>query len=274
MALNVARFKSDIDRLMKDARNLELSLLVQVHGKDEVAKAIKKTSGPNAENKIDSELNNLISFNVAYESWYSETGALIRQVLPDRLNDFRGHYEIPKGRREITYATYRIHDALKGLRVTRPPYDSVVVDDKAAVPHFQQQMAILMAAQRRFESSLFELRQIVQADLFDSEIESARHLLRNKFLRAAGAIAGVVLEKHLLQVCMDHNIKITKKNPGINDLNQLLKDTGVIDVPQWRQVTFLGDIRNICDHSKDKEPTEQQVHDLIDGTDKVIKTIA
>lgn len=134
-------------------------------------------------------------------------------------------------------------------------------------------MAILKAAQKRFESSLFEIRQLVQADLFDSEIESARHLLKNKFYRAAGAVAGVVLEKHLLQVCSDHMVKIVKKHPGINDLNQLRKDSGVIDIPQWRHITLLGDIRNLCDHNKQKEPTESQVTDLIDGTDKVLKTI-
>ena len=48
----------------------------------------------------------------------------------------------------------------------------------------------------------------------------------------------------------------------------------MIDVPQWRHITLLGDIRNICDHNKQKEPTEQQVTDLIDGSDKVLKTIA
>jgi hypothetical protein len=147
------------------------------------------------------------------------------------------------------------------------------VDDKAAVPHFHQQFAILQAAERRFESSLFEIRQLVQADLFDSEIGAARELLKNQFLRAAGAIAGVVLEKHLRQVCEDHGLKISKKAPTLGDLNELLKANSVIDVPQWRFVSMLADIRNLCDHDKQKEPTDQQVTDLIDGTDKVLKTI-
>ena len=36
---------------------------------------------------------------------------------------------------------------------------------------------------------------------------------------------------------------------------------------------MLADIRNLCDHNKAKEPTEQQVTDLIDGTHKVLKTV-
>lgn len=274
MALNVERFKTDLERLRKEAGELELVMLIKVHGREAVAEALTKDASDADIEKAMQGFDKLPSFNSAYEAWYSEALAVIRQVLPDRLTDFKEHFEVPRNRKEITYATYRIQDALKGLRVTRPPYDEVVVDHKAALPHFQQQYAILQAASKRFESSLFEIRQLVQADLFDSEIESARHLLKNKFLRAAGAIAGVVLEKHLRQVCTDHAVKITKKNPSINDLNQLLKDNGVLDIPQWRHITLLGDIRNICDHNKQKEPTQEQVSDLIDGTDKVLKTVA
>jgi hypothetical protein len=268
MALNIQRFKEDLETLIQDGTKLELALLVQTHGEKQVKADLK------LDHETAKRLLNLPSFNISYEAWYSESLALLRQVLPDRLTGFKEHFEAPKNRKDITYASYRIQDALKGLRVTRSPYDKVVVDDKASIPHFRQQLAILMAAQKRFESSLFEIRQLVQADLFDKEIDSARELLKNKFFRAAGAITGVLLEKHLRQVCDDHGIKVTKKNPGINDLNQLLKDSGVIDVPQWRYITLLGDIRNLCDHNKQKEPTEAQVSDLIDGTDKVLKTIS
>jgi hypothetical protein len=265
---NIDRFRSDLGRLLEFAGKLEIALLVQTHGAQEVAKAIKR------QNISPDVLNSLPNFNVEYETWYSEGLALLKQVLPDRVLDFRGHYEAPKNRKEISYATYRIQDALRGLRVTRSAFDRVVVDDKAAVPHFNQQIAILKAAEKRFESTLFEMRQLVQADLFDSELESARELLKGKFLRAAGAVSGVVLEKHLHQVCDDHRINIAKKNPTINDLNELLKANSIIDVPQWRFISMLGDIRNVCDHNKRKEPSEQQVIDLIDGTEKIIKTIS
>ena len=158
------------------------------------------------------------------------------------------------------------------MRVTR--YGSeVVVDSAAAIPRFSQQLAILSAAEKRFDSSLFEIRQLVQADLFDSEVEAARELLKKKFARAAGAIVGVLLEKHLAQVCQDRAIKITKRNPTIGDLNELLKNANVVDTAQWRFVQHLGDLRNLCDHNKRLEPTEDQVGDLIDGIAKVMKTI-
>jgi hypothetical protein len=65
---------------------------------------------------------------------------------------------------------------------------------------------------------------------------------------------------------------VTKKNPTIGDFNDLLKNADVIDTPRWRANQHLADIRNLCDHNKVKEPTEEQLHDLIDGVAKVLKS--
>ena len=109
--------------------------------------------------------------------------------------------------------------------------------------------------------------------MFDSEIDAARELCKKGFYRAAGAICGVVIEKHLGEVCVQREIKANKKNPAINDYNQLLKDNDVIDIPTWRFIQRLGDLRNLCDHNKNEEPTKENINDLIDGTDKIIKTV-
>lgn len=231
---------------------------------------IKKQLKDNA----DAWLKTLPSFEENYQSWYSESLAVVKQLLPDRLEDFRRHYDKPKSRKEITFENYRIEDYLQGLQVTRGYQKEVVVDSSAAIPQFRQQVAILEAAQRRFDSSLFEIKQLVQADLFDSEIDAARELLKNKFLRAAGAIVGVLLEKHLAQVSDIHSVKIKKKNPTIADFNEALKASDVIEVSQWRFIQHLADVRNLCDHNKKSEPTTDQVFDLIDGVSKVMKTIS
>ena len=157
------------------------------------------------------------------------------------------------------------------MRVTR--LGEVVVDGKAGGPLFDQQLAILNAVKARFESSLYDIKQLVQADLFDSELDAATALLTHGFMRAAGALAGVVLERHLTQVCENHLLVIGKKNPVISDLNDALKNSGVIDVPNWRFTQHLADIRNMCDHNKKQEPTVDQVNDLILGVSKISKVI-
>ncbi|MFC6759589.1 hypothetical protein ACFQFQ_08995 [Sulfitobacter porphyrae] len=53
----------------------------------------------------------------------------------------------------------------------------------------------------------------------------------------------------------------------------MLKDANVTTLPQWRFIQHLADIRNICDHAKGREPTKEEIEDLVAGTEKVLKTI-
>jgi hypothetical protein len=268
MPSNLERYKKDIDSLL--ARGERLHLAMQAACMPEQFKAAFNHLG---KEKTAELIKKLPSFEETYQSWYSEAKALIRQLLPDRLADFVRLYEKPKPRKEIDYENYRIEDYLQGLTITRGLQKEKVVGIDAAIPHFRQQIAILDAVKGRFESSLFDIRQLVQADLFDSELDAAQELVKNKFNRAAGALAGVVLERHLGQVCDNHAITLRKKSPTISDLNDTLKAADVIDIPTWRFVQHLGDIRNLCDHDKNAEPKAEQVIDLINGVMKLNKTL-
>jgi hypothetical protein len=274
MPSNLDRYKKDLDSLVGKGENL-LNAMQSETFPGEFERAVKKKCGTDkAAAKVF--LKTLPSFTGTYQLWYSEAKLLVKQLLPDRLSDFVSHYEKPKARKDITYENYKIEDYLQGLRVTRT---TGYLDEKklagpdAAIPQFRQQLAILKSVKARFESSLFDIRQLVQADLFDSELDAAGELAKNKFTRAAGALAGVVLERHLGQVCDNHAIKITKKSPTISDLNDALKNANVVDVPTWRFIQHLADIRNVCDHSKKTEPTPDQANDLVAGVMKMTKTL-
>jgi hypothetical protein len=268
MLNNLERYKKDLDKLLVEGDQLHLAMQRECLP-DEFDREVKKGMGEKAKEFI----KKLPSFSSNYQTWYSEALVLVKQLLNERLSDFVSHYSKPKSRKDITYENYRIEDYLQGLSVTRGYVKEKVVGPDAAIPHFRQQLAIVKSVKARFESSLFDIRQLVQADLFDSELSAARELAKYKFTRAAGALGGVVLEKHLAQVCENHNIKITKKNPSIGDLNDLLKNESVIDVPQWRFIQHLADIRNLCDHNKIQDPTIEQVDDLLNGVSKITKTI-
>jgi hypothetical protein len=269
MSSNIDRYKKDFERLRQQATLIEQSLTYYAYEKEYETAVLKSCEGDKKAAKA--RIGSLPEFKSAYQSWYSECIALLKQLLPDRLNDFIRLYEKPKGRKEIGLENYRIEDALQGLRITH--LGEVIADSKSALPHVIQQVAILDSLKNRFESSLYDIRQLVQADFLDSELGAARELLKHKFMRAAGAMAGVVLERHLFEVCTAHGVKISKKNPCIADLNEALKNSGVIGTPEWRFNQHLADIRNLCDHNKAKEPTSDQVADLIDGVAKVTKTV-
>lgn len=267
MPSNIETYKKDLDKLTEKGNMLLMAMQHECY-----PEKMEEALGKDAKKIIKT----FPKFNDEYQTWYSEAKILIKQLLQDRLDDFVRHYQKPKPRKDIDYENYRIEDYLQGLTVTRSQgtrEKEKIVGTDAAIPQFQQQIAILKSVSSRFESSLFDIQQLVQADLFDSELDSARELIKHGFLRGAGAISGVILEKHLSQVANNHNIKTRKKHPTISDFNDLLKNGSVLDVPSWRQIQRLGDIRNLCDHNKDREPSKDEVSELIDGVEKFTKTL-
>ena len=265
--MEVDRYTKDLDALLQEGNKLDNAIRHECSPR-EYARVAKEQLGDKSEKLIEG----LPSFKKDYQSWYSEAKALVRQLLPDRLSDFTRYYEKPKSRREITYANYVIEDYLEGLNVTGQG-DRKIVGPDAAIPRFEQQLGIVKSIQERFRSSLFDIRQMAQADLFDSELDAAKELAKNRYTRAAGAVAGVVLEKHLKEVCGNHGITVRKTNPQISDLNDSLKSAAVIETPQWRFLQHLGDLRNLCAHDRESEPTTDQINDLLAGVMKVTKTI-
>lgn len=265
---NLDKYKSDLKELISDGNNLIISMQFECYP-EEFEKHFKAKS----KKKFDDFKKKRKPIKEYYQTWYSEALILLNQLLPDRIADFKKLYEKPKTRKSIEHSNYVMEDYLQGLVVTRGYQEEKVVGPDSALNQLEQQIAIVKSVEKRFESSLFDIKQLTQADIFDSELDSARELNKKGFVRGAGAIAGVVLEKHLAQVCVNHKIKIVKKNPSISDFNDKLKTAQVIETKDWRKIQHLGDIRNLCDHNKQKEPKKEDAEDLIDGVEKLIKTI-
>ena len=267
--MNLDRYKKDLEYLIARGDRLFLAMQHECTPQEFVASA-QQALGDKAEKVIQG----LPGFRDEYQPWYSEAKALVRQLLPDRLSDFTGYYEKQNSRKakDITSENYMIADYLDGFNVSIG--GERVVGPEAAIPKFRQQLSIVKAMQQRFQSSLFDIRQMAQADLFDSELDAAKELAKNKFTRAAGALAGVVLERHLKEVAGNRGVKMRKREPNISDLNDVLKGANVVDTTEWLFIKRLGVIRNLCDHDKTSEPTADKVEELIDGVDKVTKTIS
>jgi hypothetical protein len=210
-------------------------------------------------------------FHYDYQSWYTRALKAVASLAADRHTEFRSYYEVDSKRKSLWYGTYVIQDYLKG--VAPGGYQHEGFDTRAQVVQcFVNQLAILNAIEDRIDSVLANIEGELYAELQDNEVVIARKLLKIS-PRAAGALVGVVIEGHLQKVADSHGIKIAKKNPTIADLNDPLKAASVIDTAGWRKISFLADLRNLCSHKKDSEPSKEQVEELIGGAEWLTKNV-
>ena len=264
MSSNLEKYKKDLEKLITLGKDMGQDLFLR--NKQETTKLSKE------EKANKSRFDNY--FEEYYQKWFTESIYVVRQLISERLTEFELLYKGDGKRKTLTSHNYNIQDWLVGRRASADVYGKKYYDDFAiVVMNFVTQLNILESAMSRFESVLFNIKQIVQADLFDSELDEANELHKNGYLRAAGAIAGVILEKHLLEVCYNHSIKLYKKDPSISDYNDVLKNNNVYDIPTWRNIQRLADIRNLCNHKKQREPSEEEINDLINGVEKITKTL-
>ena len=259
--MKIDQFRSDLENLIDRGENLYRGIFYE-SSRAEFEAGVREELG----DKTDDFLRRIPSFSDEYQSWYSEAKALIRQLLPDRLSDFVRHYEKPMSRRVVTRENYTLEDYFQGVIFSNS------VGKRAGIPRFRQQLNIVKSISTRFESSLMNIRQLTQADLFDSELEVASELVRSRFNRAAGAVAGVVLERHFNEVLQNRGVSLRQKRT-ISNMNDALKNAGVIDTPQWRSIQHLADIRNLCVHDKGIEPETTQLRKMVSGVAEIIKTV-
>lgn len=262
---NLERYKKDYEKLSALGKALHFGFICEY-------KNHHKVKGEYSTLSIEQkELGESHLFSINYQGWYNESIRLIKQLMPERLDDFVSFYSASKNRKTIDLLNYSLSDCLLGFQSSR--YGEIIVEPVDGFVLFKQQLSILLSLQGCFESSLYNIRELLQADLFYSELEGAKELHRNGFYRAAGALCGVILEKHFASVCTLHNLKMKKATPGIGDFNEKLKEEGVIDNKTYLLIQRLGAIRNLCDHNKKQEPTADDVMDIINGADKVLHEV-
>jgi hypothetical protein len=210
-------------------------------------------------------------FRYDYQGWYTKALKAVASLAPDRLAEFRGYYEVDKKRKALSYGTYVIQDFLKGVAPSGYQYENFDARQQVLLCFFNQ-ITIFKAIDERVDSVLGNIEAELYAELQDSELVVARDLAKVN-LRAAGALMGVVIEGPLQKVASAHCVSIAKKNPTIADLNDPLKSASVIDTPTWRKISYLADLRNLCSHKKNSEPTKGQVEELIEGAQWLTKNV-
>jgi len=126
-------------------------------------------------------------------------------------------------------------------------------------------LGILRAAKDDYEHDhLFDVRQLIQAEVFDDFLEQAQHLFDSGYYQPAAVVAGSVLEDGLRKLCDRHGVPLPDK-PKLDKMNADLAKQGVYSKLKQKQITAFADLRNKAAHGQWDQFTKDDVPPMLDG---------
>lgn len=127
--------------------------------------------------------------------------------------------------------------------------------------------SVFIAAKEDFEGGyLTSVRNLVQAEVFSTELEQARELVASGYKLPAAVVCGVVLETNLRAMCSGHGLTTGK----LDKMNADLAKAGVYNALTQKRITALAAIRNSAAHGKLNEFDERDVGSMIDEVERLV----
>jgi hypothetical protein len=124
-------------------------------------------------------------------------------------------------------------------------------------------LGILKAAKVDYENGyLFQVRSLIEAEVFDDFLDQANYLLQSGYIGPAAVLAGSVLEDGLRRLCIRGQITLPPR-PTIEPMNVELAKAGVYNALVKQKITALGALRNRAAHGKWDEFTKPDVEQML-----------
>ena len=122
---------------------------------------------------------------------------------------------------------------------------------------FKRLNMVFEAAKEDFQAGyLASTRNLIQAEVFDTELEQAQEFLRLNYKVPAAVIAGVVLETTIRELCTRNS----------------LAKAGVYNGIVQKRITHLAAVRNSAAHGNDAEFKTYDVKAMIDEVEQFLAT--
>lgn len=127
--------------------------------------------------------------------------------------------------------------------------------------------AVFLAAQEDFEGGyLSSVRNLVQAEVFSTELEQANELLTAGYRMPAAVICGVVLETNLRSLCEGRDLGVGK----LDKMNADLAKAGQYNSLVQKRITALAAIRNSAAHGKLADFDDKDVRSMIEDVERLV----
>ena len=139
---NLSKYKKDYEDLCDLGINLQFGFMYENR---EDVKFISSYSGLNEKQKAAGKK---YCFSMFYHGWYNEGLRLIKQLMPERLEDFIHCYStVKKKDMTVTIEDYLVNASFRSR-------DNTVYGAPMAYAKFNQQLMIILSLKNCFESSL------------------------------------------------------------------------------------------------------------------------
>lgn len=127
--------------------------------------------------------------------------------------------------------------------------------------------AVFKSAKEDYEGGyLFNMRSLIQAEIFDDALGQATELLRAGYKDPACVVAGVTLETTLKELCSRNRIPLGK----MDKMNADLCKAGIYNMGMQKQITAWADRRNKAAHGDWTAYSDADVEDMIKGVNRLI----
>lgn len=210
---------------IEESIQIEIADLVKT-GDDIITKAVSSDSGI-----VGSELAKITS-------WVTRLGQLVRNLYGTESQQFANYNQALK-----TKNFYNIHSNWN--------------------EHVSQMLGIAYTVKHDYEKGLlFNIRSLLQADIFADFLEMGEYLLNEGYKDAAAVIIGAVLEDSLRKLCQKNCISTENSNGKpltIDPLNSSLAKENVYSKLVQKQITTWAHVRNKAAHGEYDEYNKEQV---------------
>ena len=125
---------------------------------------------------------------------------------------------------------------------------------------FQTLKTIFLTLKNDYRNGyLTSIKTLIQAEVFESQLEQSQELLNSNYILASAVVAGIVLETGIREICTREDIAHGK----LDKMNADLAKKGIYNKLQQKRITALADIRNSAAHGKEGEFNKDDVQKMI-----------
>ena len=209
--------------------------------------------------------------NERYQVWYTQTLRLVERVLPERRREFEGYYRSAHESRDQPATIAAILGSPSGPRASgekREPLAGLFdpgLEQGTFLHLLGMQLAILAAA---VPTLLPEERRP------DRELQAARRLRSKGRHRAAGVVAGLVLQSHLTNVALRHDLVLSERDSSsLLRLNRALRKAGLCGSARARQIKRLAALSDSCVRRK-RKISRKRVSELLSGVEETLRHVS